>query len=295
MKIATWNVNGIRARQAQVEEFIEKEQPDVLCLQEIKATIDQLPLWLCDIEGYWCYWHGGKGYSGVGLHVRKSAAPERPVFEHPEFDYESRIVTARLPQLTVASIYVPNGGKDFPAKMRFLESLASMTDTYNASNRPLVLCGDFNVARTDMDVHPKERKPNVIGQRPDERELLERIIGHGLVDVHRRWSPTIRICSPGGRRGATCGSATSDGAWILSWPRGDSGDDRFVCRSARVRHERSWAGDCRVRRSSLIIATSSAAPPSARFRPTSSGFEGSHRDRADCCRGSPSARQPAVS
>ncbi len=189
MKIATWNVNGIRARQAQVEEFIEKEQPDVLCLQEIKATIDQLPLWLCDIEGYWCYWHGGKGYSGVGLHVRKSAAPERPVFEHPEFDYESRIVTARLPQLTVASVYVPNGGKDFPAKMRFLESLASMTDTYNASNRPLVLCGDFNVARTDMDVHLKERKPNVIGQRPDERELLERIIGHGLVDVHRRLEP----------------------------------------------------------------------------------------------------------
>ena len=189
MKIATWNVNGIRARQAQVEEFIEKEQPDVLCLQEIKATIDQLPLWLCDIEGYWCYWHGGKGYSGVGLHVRKSAAPERPVFEHPEFDYESRIVTARLPQLTVASVYVPNGGKDFPAKMRFLESLASLTDTYNASNRPLVLCGDFNVARTDMDVHPKERKPNAIGQRPDEREVLERIIAHGLADVHRRLEP----------------------------------------------------------------------------------------------------------
>src|SRR5688572_22580729 len=155
MKIATWNVNGIRARQAQLQEFIEKEQPDVLCLQEIKATIDQLPLWLCDIEGYWCYWHGGKGYSGVGLHVRKTAAPERPVFEHPDFDYESRIVTTTLPQLTVASVYVPNGGKDFPAKMRFLESLASMTDAYNASRRPLVLCGDFNVARTDMDVHPK--------------------------------------------------------------------------------------------------------------------------------------------
>ncbi len=189
MKIATWNVNGIRARQAQVQEFIDHEQPDVLCLQEIKATVDQLPLWLCDIEGYWCYWHGGKGYSGVGLHVRKSAVPERPVFEHPEFDYESRIVTAILPQLTVASVYVPNGGKDFPAKMRFLESLASMTDVYNASNRPLVLCGDFNVARTDMDVHPKERKPNAIGQRPDERELLERIIGHGLVDVHRRLEP----------------------------------------------------------------------------------------------------------
>ena len=63
MKIATWNVNGIRARQAQVQELIDREQPDVLCLQEIKASLDQLPVWLCDIEGYWCYWHGGGGYS----------------------------------------------------------------------------------------------------------------------------------------------------------------------------------------------------------------------------------------
>jgi exodeoxyribonuclease-3 len=91
--------------------------------------------------------------------------------------------------LTVASVYVPNGGKDFPAKMRFLDSLESFAASYQASGRPLVLCGDVNVARTDMDVHPKERKPNIIGQRPDERALLERIIGHGLVDVHRKMEP----------------------------------------------------------------------------------------------------------
>lgn len=189
MKIATWNVNGVRAREAQLREFIDREQPDVLCLQEIKATIDQLPMWLCEIEGYWCYWHGGKGYSGVALHVRKSSSPERPDFHHPEFDYENRIVTARLPGFTVASIYVPNGGKDFDAKMRFLESLAAFAAGFEASRQPLVLCGDMNVARTDMDVHPKERKPNVIGQRPDERALLERIIAHGLVDVHRELEP----------------------------------------------------------------------------------------------------------
>ena len=189
MKIATWNVNGIRARQAQLQDFIEREEPDVLCLQEIKASIDQLPLWLCDIEGYWCYWHGGKGYSGVALHVRKSFSIEQPVFEHPDFDYESRIVTARLPQVTVASVYVPNGGKDFPAKMRFLESLAALTELCQQSGQPLILCGDLNVALTDMDVHPKERKPNIIGQRPDERALLERVISHGLVDVHRKVEP----------------------------------------------------------------------------------------------------------
>ena len=189
MKIATWNVNGIRARQAQLQELVEKEEPDVLCLQEIKASIDQLPVWLCDIEGYWCYWHGGKGYSGVGLHVRKATFPERPAFDHPDFDYEHRIVTARLPACTVASLYAPNGGKDFPAKMRFLESLDLFVARHEASGQPLVLCGDFNVAPTDMDVHPKERKPNIIGQRPDERALIERIIAHGLVDVHRKMEP----------------------------------------------------------------------------------------------------------
>ena len=199
MKIATWNVNGIRARQAQVQELIDREQPDVLCLQEIKASLDQLPVWLCELEGYWCYWHGGKGYSGVGLHIRQASFPERPAFQHPEFDYEHRIVAARVPlpaaptsegsHLTVASIYVPNGGKDLPAKMRFLESLDAFAADQHRAGQPLVLCGDLNVALTDMDVHPKERRPNIVGQRPDERALMQSILSHGLVDVHRRFEP----------------------------------------------------------------------------------------------------------
>jgi exodeoxyribonuclease III len=189
MKIATWNVNGIRARAAQLQEFLDNEQPDILCLQELKASPEQLPLWLCELNGYWCYWHGGQGYSGVGLHVRRETFPDRPEFLHPSFDYEHRIVTVRLGEFTVASIYVPNGGKDFPAKMRFLESLVMFAAEQEASGHQLVLCGDLNVARTEMDVHPKERKPNAIGQRPDERALLESIIGHGLVDVHRKVEP----------------------------------------------------------------------------------------------------------
>lgn len=189
LKIATWNVNGIRARQTQVLDFIERERPDVLCLQEIKATVDQLPVWLCDLEGYWCYWHGGKGYSGVGLHVRRDAVPDRPAFHHPAFDFEHRIVTARLPGFTVASIYVPNGGRDFPGKMRFLEAMDAFAAEFALSGQPLVLCGDLNVARTEMDVHPKERKPNATGQRPDERALFARLLERGLVDVHRQFEP----------------------------------------------------------------------------------------------------------
>jgi len=189
VKIATWNVNGIRARQAEVQTFIEREQPDVLCLQEIKASVEQLPVWLLELDGYWSHWHGGKGYSGVALHVRKDGRSERPAIHHPSFDFEHRIVTARLPEATIASIYVPNGGKDFAAKMRFLEALDGLAAECQASGAPLVLCGDMNVARTDQDVHPKERRPGIVGQRQDERALIERILGRGLVDVHRALDP----------------------------------------------------------------------------------------------------------
>jgi exodeoxyribonuclease III len=189
MTIATWNVNGIRARHGQLLEWIERERPDVVCLQEIKATLDQLPMTLCDIEGYWCYWHGGKGYSGVGLHVSKDRWPVQPAFAHPAFDFENRILTVALGDITVASIYVPNGGKDFPAKMQFLEAMRDFAAGYRAAGRPLVMCGDLNVARTDIDVHPKERKPRAVGQLPEERALLERIIDEGLVDVGRALAP----------------------------------------------------------------------------------------------------------
>jgi exodeoxyribonuclease-3 len=189
MKIVTWNVNGIRARQAEVQAYIDREQPDVLCLQEIKASLDQLPVWLCDLEGYWCYWHGGKGYSGVGLHVRKATWPERPAFSHPGFDYEHRIVAVTTQQATIASIYVPNGGKDFPAKMRFLEAMDTFAAGFQSTGQPLIMCGDFNVARAEMDVHPKERKPRAIGQLPEERALIERILSRGLIDVQRTLEP----------------------------------------------------------------------------------------------------------
>ncbi|MDR1990253.1 MAG: exodeoxyribonuclease III, partial [Acidobacteriaceae bacterium] len=189
MKIATWNVNGIRARQAQLQVWLEREHPDVLCLQEIKAAPDQIPADLCDIEGYWGYWHGGKGYSGVALLISKTFAPERPTFEHPGFDFEHRIATTTVNGVTVASVYVPNGGKDFNAKVQFLEALDAYAATLDAADRTLVLCGDLNVTRTEQDVHPKERKPSAIGQRPEERALLARILARGLVDVGRALEP----------------------------------------------------------------------------------------------------------
>ena len=187
--LGTWNVNGIRAREAQVRAWIERDRPDVVCLQEIKAAPAQVPAALFEMLGYWNYWHGERAYSGVSLHVRQETFPDRPVFAHPDFDYENRVVTAELPGVTVASIYVPNGGKDYPAKLRFLEAVERWAAGRDA-RRAAVVAGDVNIARTDLDVHAKERKANVIGQLPEERALLERILASGFVDVGRTLDPS---------------------------------------------------------------------------------------------------------
>ena len=122
MRVTTANVNGIRARAPQVEEWLERERPDVVCLQELKAELTQLPQ-IVQREDYHAFWHSCKGYSGVSLQLRKETFPEPPVYSHPPFDFESRVVTAELGDLVVASIYVPNGGKDYPGKIAFLERL----------------------------------------------------------------------------------------------------------------------------------------------------------------------------
>ncbi len=191
MKVGTWNVNGIRAREAQFSEWVRVEQPDVVCLQEIKATPEQLGESLTLLPEYWNYWHGGpKGYSGVSLHVRKNAFAAKPKFSHPPFDLECRVVQAELDDgLVVASVYVPNGGKDYPAKLKFLDAMRAHVAGVQATGGALVVCGDLNVARTDADVHPKERKAGAIGQRADERALFEQILGAGLTDVGRALDP----------------------------------------------------------------------------------------------------------
>jgi exodeoxyribonuclease III len=193
MKIATWNVNGIRARSGQLLDLIARERPDVVCLQEIRASHDQLTFELREIEGYWGHWHGEKGYSGVALLVSRAFDPDGPEVIHPAFDFEQRVCTATLTtragNITFASIYVPNGGKDYPAKLRFLEALETWTAGAQAAGQRLVICGDLNVARSDMDIHPKERKPNQVGARADERAVFEQMISHGLVDVGRALDP----------------------------------------------------------------------------------------------------------
>ena len=189
MKILTWNVNGIRARHVQLQELIAAEAPDVICLQEIKASPEQVPDLLGSAADHWTYWHGSGGYSGVALLVRHSFFMERPVFHHPSFDIEHRIVVGELGGLVAASVYVPNGGKDYEAKVRFFSAFSEWALATAAAGRDVLICGDLNIAREDRDVHPQERKPNQIGARPEEREMFAHLLAGGLVDVGRTLDP----------------------------------------------------------------------------------------------------------
>jgi len=188
MKIATWNVNGIRARQAQFSEWLARERPGVVCLQELKAEPAQIPE-ACKAADYHTFWHGRRAYSGVSLHVRKDLFQEEPFFSHPAFDMESRIVQAELGKLVLASVYVPNGNKDYPAKIEFFQRLIAWAKRLHDEGRELVLCGDMNITRTEIDVHPRERKPALIGQRPEERQLFGELLSQELVDVGRKLDP----------------------------------------------------------------------------------------------------------
>jgi exodeoxyribonuclease III len=143
---------------------------------------------LASIAGYHALWHGSGGYSGVALLLRQAVFADPPVFVHPAFDLETRIVVAEIGSLVLASVYVPNGGKDFAAKMLFLRELVAWAGALEAAGKHLVLCGDFNVARMPVDVHPSLRR-DMVGQSRDERALIDGLFSHGLVDVGRYVDP----------------------------------------------------------------------------------------------------------
>jgi exodeoxyribonuclease-3 len=194
VKLVTWNVNGIRARDAEVLKLFEEEQPDVAMLQETKSTIEQLPPTLYGLMGLTAYhsiWHGSAGYSGVSLHLKKSVF-DRPTDAHPPFDFETRVAEAHVTtkdgeEFVFVSMYLPNGGKDFEAKLKFMRALATYPATF--AGKKLIIAGDLNVARMPMDVHKTQRKPRAIGQRTEERELFEKFLAAGLVDVVRELAP----------------------------------------------------------------------------------------------------------
>lgn len=188
LRVVTWNVNGIRARVGALLQYLEERRPDVLCLQEVKASVEQVPREILEHPDYVAGWNcAPTGYSGVGVLVRRTVG--EVTFQIPPFDMENRVLRADFGPLSVVNLYCPNGGKAYEPKLAFYDALLAFAAGVRASGDLVWLCGDFNIAHTDQDIHPKERKDADIGVRPEERERLGRLMDLGCRDVFRRLHP----------------------------------------------------------------------------------------------------------
>ncbi len=199
MKIATWNVNGIRARQAQVLEWIGRDRPDVVCLQEIKAAPEQVPEALRSLPDYWCCWHGeraysgvGRGYSGVAIYSLKGPRSVRQL-GIGEFDDEGRYLEADFGDLTVVSAYFPNSqeaGASIDYKLRFCDAILARCDSLRAKGRHVVVSGDYNIAHKAIDLARPDQNEGNPGYLPAERAWMDRFTGAGYIDSLRRFDPS---------------------------------------------------------------------------------------------------------
>lgn len=189
MKLASWNVNSIRARLDRVVPWLQATQPDVLCLQELKTEEKDFPLEAFTALGYASVQVCQKTYNGVAILSRRPISDVRCGLDDDEEDQQARLIAGTVEGLRILSAYVPNGqavGSDkFAYKLRWLERLGRYLERHHERSTPLVLCGDFNVAPEERDVCD----PVVWAQETlfhvDARRALERVRAWGLVDTFR--------------------------------------------------------------------------------------------------------------
>ena len=194
MKILSWNVNGIRAIEKKgFLEWLHKESPDILCLQETKAHPEQLSETLLKPECYYTYWSAAekKGYSGVAIYTKAAPHTVADCLGVKEFDTEGRILIADYDDFILFNIYYPNGGqgnKRVPFKMKFYDAFLSKAEAFRKKGRKIIVTGDVNTAHTEIDLaRPKENVKNT-GFLPEERAWVTKFISHGYVDTFRHFT-----------------------------------------------------------------------------------------------------------
>lgn len=193
MKIATWNINGIRARREALVQWINCNKPDILILEEVKAGEENIPDEVKLLQGYDAYWNAStfrKGYSGVGVLVKKGSCSDYSI-EIPDFDIENRTVVCHCSRFSVIGTYVPRGDGEahYAVKLLYLENLGVYIRNLLQAGREVIHAGDINVAHTDLDVHHSQNKPGAVGLRPEERRAIDDHLEIGLHDVMRESFP----------------------------------------------------------------------------------------------------------
>lgn len=199
MKLATFNVNGIKTRLPQLLDWLAKESPDVVCLQELKALDGMFPQAALKEAGYAAWWKGQRSWNGVAILAKGDAPPleiRRELPGDPK-DEQSRYLEAAIDGIIVACLYLPNGnpqpGPKFDYKLAWFQRLHEHALGLYASGHPVVLAGDFNVIPTDMDVYkPASWKRDALMQ-PESRQAYADLLAQGWVDSLRHLHPDERI------------------------------------------------------------------------------------------------------
>ena len=198
MRIATFNVNGINGRLPILLDWLDDKRPDIVCLQELKAPQEKFPEQAIRDAGYHAIWHGQKSWNGVAILTRDGPAQElqRGLPGDP-LDEQSRYIEAAYQGILVCGLYLPNGnpapGPKFDYKLAWFERLIQRGAELMQAKVPVVLCGDFNVMPTDLDVYKPERWVNDALFRPESREAFQRLMAQGWTDSLRSLYPDQTI------------------------------------------------------------------------------------------------------
>lgn len=190
MKIASWNVNSIRARQERLLRWLAEQQPDIVCLQELKVTEERFPFEALHEAGYRAAVYGQKAYNGVAILARTELTDVERGFGDREEETQARLIAVTVDDLRVLSVYVPNGAEvgseKYAHKLRWLDRLKRYLKGCDLPERPLVMCGDFNIAPEARDVaHPDAWEGTVLFN-PEMRAAFCELLDLGLIDTFRK-------------------------------------------------------------------------------------------------------------
>ncbi len=195
MKIISYNLNGIRAAlKKDLIDWVKKENPDIFCVQETKSQEEQVPPEIFGDLGYHAYWHSAekKGYSGVLTYTKEKAKKVVVGMGMEKYDIEGRVLRTDFDDFTLVNLYLPSstsGAERHDYKMEFLSDFDSWTKTLLKKQKKVIILGDYNIVRLDIDIHNPTRKDKPPGFRPEERAWLQKWFDKDFTDAYRHLHP----------------------------------------------------------------------------------------------------------
>lgn len=196
MKISSYNINGIRAAYKKgLTTWVEKTSPDIICFQELRADIDQVPSELTELDYHQIYYSAEKkGYSGVAIYSKTEPISIQEGIGVDWIDEEGRVVMAEFESFRLFSVYVPSGttgDKRQDMKMDFLSEFITFAKTFVGDNKPTLFCGDFNICHQEIDIHNPDKQHTTSGFLPEERAWVSEFLEVGYEDVFRNLNKNV--------------------------------------------------------------------------------------------------------